>query len=56
MLTISGFHSVKALTGPADHARHEEQWQYPIATGSPLALRRTAPQKQDPSCIEIADM
>jgi hypothetical protein len=26
-LTFSGFHSVKALTGPADHDRQEAQWQ-----------------------------
>ena len=26
-LTASGFHSVNALTGPADQLRHEAQWQ-----------------------------
>jgi hypothetical protein len=25
--TASGFHKVKALTGPADQLRHESQWQ-----------------------------
>jgi hypothetical protein len=25
--TFSGFHSVNALTGPADQERHELQWQ-----------------------------
>ena len=25
--TFSGFHNVKALTGPADQDRHEAQWQ-----------------------------
>jgi hypothetical protein len=25
--TFSGFHSVKALTGDADHDRQEVQWQ-----------------------------
>jgi hypothetical protein len=25
--TASGFHSVKAFTGPPDHDRHELQWQ-----------------------------
>jgi hypothetical protein len=44
----SGFQSVKALTGPADHFRHESQWQYPIATGSPVIVNWTAPQKHDP--------
>jgi hypothetical protein len=24
---------VKALTGPADHERHDLQWQYPIPSG-----------------------
>jgi hypothetical protein len=46
--TASGFHKVKALTGPADQWRQESQWQYPIAAGSPLTVNRTAPQKQLP--------
>jgi hypothetical protein len=46
--TASGFHKVKALTGPADQRRHDSQWQYPIATGSPLTANWTAPQKQLP--------
>jgi len=25
--TASGFHKVKALTGPADQLRHDSQWQ-----------------------------
>jgi hypothetical protein len=25
--TAPGFQSVKALTGPADHDRHDPQWQ-----------------------------
>jgi hypothetical protein len=25
--TASGFHRVKALTGAADHERHDRQWQ-----------------------------
>jgi hypothetical protein len=27
ILSASGFHSEKALTGPADHVRHDSQWQ-----------------------------
>jgi hypothetical protein len=27
ILTFSGFHKVKAFTGPADHARQDSQWQ-----------------------------
>jgi uroporphyrinogen-III synthase len=34
--TASGFQSVKAFTGAADQDRHELQWQYPIASGSPV--------------------
>ena len=44
----SGFQSVKAFTGPADHFLHESQWQYPIAAGSPVTVNWTAPQKHDP--------
>ncbi|MDH4086719.1 MAG: hypothetical protein OEV04_06770 [Nitrospira sp.] len=39
---------MKALTGAADQARQDSQWQYPIAAGSPLTVKRTAPQKQLP--------
>jgi hypothetical protein len=48
IFTASGFHKVKALTGPADQLRHDSQWQYPIAAGSPLTVNCTAPQKQLP--------
>ena len=47
--TAEGCHSVKAFTGPADHVRHESQWQYPIATGSPVTVNSTAPQKHLPA-------
>jgi hypothetical protein len=46
--TDSGFHSVNALTGPADQLRHELQWQNPMATGWPVTVSSTAPQKQLP--------
>jgi heat shock protein HslJ len=45
-LTASASHSVNALTGPADQWRHDSQWQYPIADGSPVTVNRTDPQKQ----------
>ena len=48
MPTVSGFHSVNALTGAAAQLRHEAQWQYPWATGSPVTVTWTAPQKQLP--------
>src|SRR5262245_60630227 len=48
-LTARLGHSVNALTGPADHSRHELQWQYPIASGSPSTRTSTAPQKQRPT-------
>jgi hypothetical protein len=47
-VTESGFHRLNALTGPPDHDRHDRQWQYPIASGSPEAVNSTAPQKQAP--------
>src|SRR3954468_16378154 len=47
--TASGFQSVKALTGAAAQLRHDSQWQYPIAAGSPLTVNWTAPQKQLPA-------
>jgi hypothetical protein len=43
-----GSQSVKALTGPADQCRHEAQWQYPMALGSPVTSKLTSPQKQLP--------
>jgi hypothetical protein len=46
--TLSGFQSVKALTGAADQVLQESQWQYPTATGSPATETCTAPQKQLP--------
>lgn len=48
-----GGHRVKAFTGPADQCRQEVQWQYPIATGSPLTENSTAPQKHLPLCSAI---
>jgi hypothetical protein len=48
IVTAVGGHNVKAFTGPADHSRHDEQWQYPIAAGLPATLSSTAPQKQRP--------
>jgi hypothetical protein len=50
----SGFHSVKAFTGPADHFLHESQWQYPIAAGSPVTVNWTAPQKHDPLYVLVS--
>jgi hypothetical protein len=50
----SGFQSVKAFTGPADHRRQESQWQYPIATGSPVTSNCTAPQKQAPLWLAMS--
>jgi hypothetical protein len=49
IFTASGFHSEKAFTGAADQLRHESQWQYPVAAGSPLTLNWTDPQKQLPA-------
>src|ERR1022692_880144 len=49
----SGFHSVKAFTGPADQWRQDSQWQKPIAAGSPLTENSTAPQKHCPLCSLI---
>jgi hypothetical protein len=46
--TASGFHKLKALTGPPDHERQELQWQYPIASGDPETSISTAPQKHLP--------
>jgi hypothetical protein len=46
--TASGFQSEKALTGPPDQERHERQWQYPMAWGSPVTSICTAPQKHSP--------
>jgi hypothetical protein len=37
------------LTGPADQCRHDSQWQYPIAAGSPDTVNSTAPQKHLPA-------
>jgi hypothetical protein len=42
------------LTGPPDHERHDRQWQYPMASGSPDASARTAPQKHSPEYFAIA--
>jgi hypothetical protein len=53
-LTLSGDHSVNALTGPADHDRHEPQWQYPCATGAPVTVNATAPQKQLPWWLDAS--
>src|SRR5215510_9894806 len=49
--TESGFHSVNALIGPADQLRQELQWQNPMATGWPVTVSSTAPQKQLPLYI-----
>src|SRR5436309_478774 len=51
IFTAVGFHRLKALTGPPDHERQDWQWQYPIASGSPVTSRVTEPQKQLPVCI-----
>src|SRR4051794_4922877 len=56
MVTAAGAQSVNALTGPADHFRHEAQWQYPIATGAPTTRSSTSPQKQLPLCSFSVDM
>ncbi|HWD36542.1 MAG TPA: hypothetical protein VG840_10295, partial [Casimicrobiaceae bacterium] len=45
---------VNAFTGPADQCRHDSQWQYPIAAGSPVAVNCTAPQKQLPACCFLS--
>jgi len=42
----AGFQRVNALTGPADHVRHEAQWQKPWASGVPVTVNVTSPQKQ----------
>jgi len=45
---------VKAFTGAAAQLRHDSQWQYPIATGSPLTVSSIAPQKQLPlNCLVL---
>jgi hypothetical protein len=36
---------VNAFTGPADQVRHDAQWQYPWASGVPLTVKVTSPQK-----------
>src|SRR5262249_39036321 len=46
--TASGFHRLKAFTGPPDHERQDRQWQYPIASGAPVTSSVTAPQEQLP--------
>ena len=50
-LIASGGQRLKAFTGPPDHDRQDRQWQYPIAAGSPVASRRTAPQKHSPTYV-----
>jgi hypothetical protein len=52
-LTFSGFHKLNAVTGAADHDRHDPQWQYPIASGAPLTSISTAPQKQRPPYVAM---
>src|SRR5439155_21772838 len=52
--TAAGFQSVKALTGPPDHERHERQWQYPMPPGSPESSIWTAPQKPSPLWVIVA--
>jgi len=49
--TASGFHRLKAFTGPPDQERQERQWQYPMASGAPVTSTSTAPQKQLPVCF-----
>src|SRR5262249_33913332 len=49
--TVSGFQRVKALTGAADQDLHDWQWQYPIASGSPVTSTCTAPQEHWPLCV-----
>jgi len=46
---------VKAFTGAAAQLRHDSQWQYPIAAGSPLTVKRTAPQKQLPVHVLLVE-
>jgi hypothetical protein len=46
--TFSGFQSVKALTGAADHDLQDWQWQYHIASGCPDTSTSTTPQKHAP--------
>jgi hypothetical protein len=48
IVSASGCHRVKALTGPADQERHDSQWQYPMAAGAPVTVNWTEPQKQLP--------
>ena len=48
IVTALGGHRVNAFTGPADHSRQDEQWQYPIAAGFPTTRSSMAPQKQRP--------
>src|SRR4051794_16697095 len=54
--TASGFHRVKALTGPPDHDRHERQWQYPMPSGSPATSICTVPQKHAPVCFVVISL
>ena len=49
--TASGFHRLKAFTGPPDHDRQDRQWQYPMASGAPVVSSLTAPQKQLPAYV-----
>jgi len=55
-VTVLGTHKVKAFTGAAAHSRHDVQWQYPIATGSPTTRISTAPQKHRPCVSRCFDM
>src|SRR6476620_6552244 len=57
MRTASGFHNEKAFTGEADQLRQDAQWQYPAATGSPVTVNCTLPQKQLPSyvCMDVSE-
>jgi hypothetical protein len=52
-LTFSGFHKLNAVTGAADHDRHEPQWQYPIASGASLTSISTVPQNQRPRYVAM---
>lgn len=47
-VTALGAQRLNAVTGLADHCRHEWQWQYPMASGFPATQSSTAPQKQRP--------
>jgi hypothetical protein len=48
IFTEVGCQRLKAFTGPPDHDRHDRQWQYPMAFGSPVTWTSTAPQKHVP--------